>query len=429
MFDSDNIAKLSKENSFVQRVRKVTAISLLESVLFSGNDPSKVSLNDMAIYHRIHYGIKLTRQSIGKRFNKNATEFLKQLLVHLLKVNLSESIPIFTCSKFGRITIKDSTCNQLPENLKNAYPESGGAGSKASVRVQFEYDLKNLEVLNLTVSAFNDQDNKNAKDTLDDIKKDDLVIRDLGYVTMEILKAIEKREAWYISRLNASITVSDESTGEQLDFSAIEEYMKKNKLSSIEKYVLLGEKKYRTRLIIETVPTSVKEERIRKATKESKKKGRKISKDKKARFGLNLFLTNCTAEILSASEIRKIYGIRWQIEMIFKAWKQNSQFHKIKKINVDRFEFLLYAKLILIMLQWKIYQAIDITTYSNVRERISILKMYKTFKQFIENFKDILRGNIDRFTDMIICLKEIATDHLKHEDRKNRINWRLVENI
>ena len=319
MFEKENIFQLSKDSMFVQRKRKVTAISLLESVLYSDNDPSKVSLNDMAIYHRINYGLMLTRQALAKRFDKNATNFLKKLLGHLLESNLSESASIFTNSKFKRITIKDSTSNQLPENLKSTYPGSGGSGSKSSVRIQFEYDLKNLEVLELSVSAFNNQDKKNAKDTLDNIKRNELVIRDLGYITFDILEEIGKRKAWYLSRLNPVTKVTDQATGTILDFVLIEEYMKHNGLCSIEKNVFIGAKKLPVRLVIELVPDKIKEERLRKALKEGKKKGRVMSKEKRARLGLNLFLTNCPEQMLAASELRKIYGIRWQIELIFKA--------------------------------------------------------------------------------------------------------------
>jgi hypothetical protein len=429
MFEKENIFQLSKDSMFVQRQRKVTAISLLESVLYSDNDPSKVSLNDMAIYHRINYGLMLTRQALAKRFDKNATNFLKKLLGHLLESNLSESASIFTNSKFKRITIKDSTSNQLPENLKSTYPGSGGSGSKSSVRIQFEYDLKNLEVLELSVSAFNNQDKKNAKDTLDNIKRNDLVIRDLGYITFDILEEIGKRKAWYLSRLNPVTKVTDQATGTILDFVLIEEYMKHNGLCSIEKNVFIGAKRLPVRLVIELVPDKIKEERLRKALKEGKKKGRVMSKEKRARLGLNLFLTNCPEQMLAASELRKIYGIRWQIELIFKAWKQTSGFHKIKKMNVDRFEFLLYAKLVLLMLHWKIYQAIDILTYHKIRLRVSVIKIYKTLKQFSGHIKDIIRGNDYLIGELVACLIDLSYSHLSHSDRKNRINWRNVENI
>ncbi|MGQ1892075.1 IS4 family transposase [Thermophagus sp. OGC60D27] len=430
MFDNENILTLSKSNGFIKRLRKVRPIPLIEAVLFSNEDPSKVSLNDIAMYLNFKFGIKLTRQAIKKRFNKNATIFLKQLLEGLLHSNLEDKVPSFTQSCFERIIIKDSTCNQLPDHFKSVYPGSGGSGSKSAVRIQFEYDLKNLKVLELSVSSFNHQDLHNAKETIAEIDKNDLVLRDMGYVSLEVLKLIDAAEAWYISRLKPNMTkICDTATGKLLDFSKIEQYMRKNNLSLLEKEVLIGEEKYKTRLVIELIPDQVKAERIRKAEKNAKKKNRQISKQRKAKFGLNLFLTNCSPNMISACELRRIYGIRWQIEMIFKAWKQNIPFHKIKKMSIDRYEFLLYSKLIIIILQWKFYQIMDIISYTKRRRRVSPLKIYKAFRLIKEKFIDIMRGNKGSTRETINRLLDACNFYMLHDDRKGRINWRSAQII
>ena len=414
---------------FIERVRKITPVSMIESILFTNQDPSKVSLNDMAIYHKIHCGIEITRQAISKRFSKAATEFVKLLLAHLLKSNLSVDPEIFTNSNFNRILIKDSSSNQLPENLKDKYPGSGGASSKASVRIQFEYDLKNQEVLELSPSAFNEQDIKNAKETLCNIKKDDLVIRDLGYVSTEVLYGIEEKKAWYISRLGNNYDVYEKQTGEKIDFNKLEQFMRKHKICTVDKEVFVGANKYPTRLVIEIVPDPVKAERIRKAKKKSVRKGTKISEKSRARFGLNLFLTNCTQTMISAPEIRKIYGIRWQVELIFKAWKQNIQFHKIKKMDIHRYEFLLYTKLVMVLLTWRLHQSVDTYMFWKDRQRISVLKLYKTINQLNEQVRGIIRGNKDSIIKLTEYMLDIGKNYLLHDDRKNRINWRNVQNI
>ena len=421
---------MSKSNGFIKRLRKIRPIPLIEAVLFSNEDPSKVSLNDIAMYLNFKFGIKLTRQAIKKRFNKNATNFLKQVLEGLLHSNLEDKVPVFSHSCFERITIKDSTCNQLPDQFKSVYPGSGGSGSKSAVRIQFEYDLKNLKVPELSVSPFNHQDLHNSKETISGVRKNDLVLRDLGYISLEVLKMIDASEAWYISRLNPNISkVYDAATGKLLDFAKTEQYMRRNNLSLIEKEVLLGDEKYKTRLVLELVPDEVKAGRIRNAEKYAKRKSRQIAKQRKAKFGLNLFLTNCPSKMIAAGEVRRIYGIRWQIEMIFKAWKQNIQFHKIKKMSIDRYEFLLYSKLIVIMLQWKFYQIMDIISYAKNKRRVSLLKIYKAFGLIKEKFISLLRGDKESARDIIKRLLDACNSYILHDDRKGRINWRSAQII
>lgn len=428
-FEQGNIIDLSVKSGFVKRIRKITPISILESVLFTSPDPIKVSLNDMAIYHKIHFGIELSRQAIAKRFTKPATGFVKSLLAQMLKSSLVKGEEIFTHTNFNRILIKDSTCNQLPENLKEEYPGSGGASSKASVRIQFEYDLKNQEITDLSPYAFNKQDISNAIDTLHNLHANDLVIRDLGYISIDTLKGIEETKAWYICRLNNGTDVYDPETGDKVDFKKIEAYMKKHGLVFIEMQVLASSKRHPTRLVIELVPLDIKEERVRKTKRKNVRSGSHTSAQTKARLGLNLFLTNCTQTMVAASEIRRVYGIRWQVELIFKAWKQNMQFHRVKKMNVDRYEFLLYAKLVMVLLTWKFYQAMDINMYLNNRHRISILKFFKTLFQFLDELKRLIRGDKKAISSITQELQDIGSMFLLHQDRKGRINWKNVQNI
>jgi len=205
--------------------------------------------------------------------------------------------------------------------------------------------------------------------------------------------------------------------------------VKKHGLVYIEKQVWVGSKKHPIRLVIELVPDNVKEERVRKTMRKNIRNGSKTSDQTKARLGLNLFLTNCPKTMIAASEIRKIYGIRWQVELIFKAWKQNMQFHRVKKMNIDRYEFLLYTKLVMVLLTWRLYQTMDIYMFQKKRQRISVLKFYKTIFQFTTGLKDVIRGNEKAIFKMIDQFLKIIGKFLQHDDRKDRINWINVQRI
>jgi hypothetical protein len=89
---------------------------------------------------------------------------------------------------FPEVRIKDSTCFQLPEEMADKYPGSGGASSKAAVRIQFEYDIKTGKVIDLSLHPFNTQDSVNAESSLDDIAPNVLLLRDLGYISTFVLK-------------------------------------------------------------------------------------------------------------------------------------------------------------------------------------------------------------------------------------------------
>ncbi|MDD2466547.1 MAG: hypothetical protein PHI97_21325 [Desulfobulbus sp.] len=86
--------------------------------------------------------------------------------------------------------IKDSVCFQIDPYLAMYYPGSGGGGSAANVKIQFEYDLVSGKIFDLSLHAFNDQDATNSTLPLDVARENDLVIRDLAYMHLPASRGI-----------------------------------------------------------------------------------------------------------------------------------------------------------------------------------------------------------------------------------------------
>jgi transposase len=117
-----------------------------------------------------------------------------------------------------------------------------------------------------------------------------------------------------------------------------------------------GKEKIKVRLIIYLLLARLVEQRIRNLKKERSKKGRDInfSQKYKARLALNLLLTNTDREQVSTKSAWSLYRLRWQIELIFKTWKSFAAIDKVKKVQRYRLQCYIYARLILILIGWKI---------------------------------------------------------------------------
>ena len=81
------------------------------------------------------------------------------------------------------------------------------------------------------------------------------------------------------------------------------------------------------------------------------------------------------------------------------------------------------------MLNWKIYQVIDAMIYKDIRQRVSLLKLFKTLKQFKVQLRNVIRGYISKLDEVLRELKMLCKYHLIHDNRVDRINWKSVENI
>ena len=73
------------------------------------------------------------------------------------------------------------------------------------------------------------------------------------------------------------------------------------------------------------------------------------------RDGWHIIITNVGTEVMKTSEIFALYSVRWQIEIIFRAWKQSSQLVKAlaRHSNPLHLQTLMYGAILLLILTMK----------------------------------------------------------------------------
>ena len=423
IINEDRINCFAKETGFTCREGgKLNGYKFLDMLLFTHFNFKKLSLNDLSVQLAKRYGITIRKQSIDERFNENAVKFLKSIMEEAIKISINPNNKIYF-TKYEKVKIKDSTSFQLPENMKDVYQGSGGSSSDACIRIQFEYDLKDKKILDLSFHPYTTQDMTNAKDTIHDIKQNDLIIRDLGYIKVKYLEQIETQKAFYLNRLHSSTNAYENENGEiiKINFAELYKQMKVNNQIRLDKKVYIGSKdKFETRIIIELLPEEMYKERLRKAEKNAKRNGRKISKARKAKMGLNIFITNTD---IPAKQIRLLYTLRWQIELMFKIWKSIGEIHEVKKMKVERFEACLFAKLIWIVINWQIMRYIIIYFFNEHKIEISPYKLFKTLKADIIEFRNAIIKGLNNITKFIEENVKICPENHKSEKKKKSLTW------
>jgi hypothetical protein len=416
-FTHDTLEQLARETKFVQRDSKINGQNFFDIIVFNPEQLKQQSLNDLAIDLSERYGITITKQSLHDRFNDRALAFLQHALERLLNQQLEVTPLLATATAFGRILIKDSICFQIDESLAANYPGSGGSGSAAAVRIQFEYDLLNGHINDLSVQAFNDQDATDSLATLDLTQPGDLIIRDLAYMNLGVIKGLIKKGAFLLCRLQYSVHVY-ELTGNSyavLDFVKLRTFMQQNQLSVMEKEAYLGSvDRLKLRLIIHLLPDEVVAQRLRKAQMNNNKKGRgQLSKEYKARAALNLFITTATEHQIPLTAVGSFYRLRWQIELMFKIWKSLCHINKVKQVKKQRLECYIYAKLIGIVLSWQIIWAVAKFTLRKDNQALSYYKAFKTMQRVkLTALRAILFGGIGNISQFMI--KFYSLSKLKH---------------
>lgn len=420
-FTKEELNQLAVEAGFVQRKGKLNGSLFLDLIVFNSDNLKDQSLNDLSIILKDRHGIDITKQSLHERFNENALLFLKDALEQLMGKQLNTERALFgDCKEFNRILIKDSTCFQIDESLVEYYPGSGGSGSKASVRIQFEYDILSGQINDLSLNAFNDQDAKDSVATMELTKEGDLIIRDLAYMNLEALQLIVEKLAFFLCRANPNVYIYEKEVDEykKIDFVEITAFMRKNNLGSMQRNVYLGVKeRFQVRLIIHLLPEQEVAKRLRNAVQNNKKKGGdgNLSKEYKARAFLNLFITNASEEQIPLDHVWQLYRLRWQIELIFKIWKSISNIEKVKKVKKHRLECYIFSKLIIIVLGWKVMWSVAKQLHINEGKALSFFKASKT----------LLRTKLGELREVFLTRKSSVINFMKNIYDISRTNHLL----
>jgi len=422
-FQAEEIEQLAHEKLFVQRKSKLNGMTFLSLIVFNVNTLHQESLNDLTVDLAQNYDIDITKQGLQNRFNACAVSFLKAALENLLKKQLSAKVSFPHCIEFKRFLIKDSVCFQVDDSLAAYYPGSGGSASKANVRIQFEYDLLNGTIVDLSLNAFNDQDAKNSIATLELVEQGDLIVRDLAYMHLDALHGIIENYAHFLCRLNSTTKVYQEKDGEyvELDFSAIIKFLREKKIKQFEQVVALGEDKtLHVRLFLFLVPTAVHNQRIRKAQKNAKKKGYQLSKAFKVRAALSLFITSAPAELLSIDASYRIYSLRWQIELTFKIWKSICKIDQVKKVGKERLECYILAKLLIIVLCWRIAWFTNSLLKRHYAKDLSFFKAFKTLMRDMHRLEKLFVAKAIPAIDYLLEFLKISEKKHVLEKKKGR---------
>lgn len=428
-FTDQELDQLAQQTQFTQRkVNKLSGSTFFKLIIFNNDTLSEQSLNSLCVNLAMHEQINITEQSLNERFNNHALNFLKRALEEVLTNQIADKVVFTNQCCFKRILIKDSTCFQIDESLSEIYPGSGGAASKASVRIQFEYDILCGTITALAITPFIIQDATDSKNTIIELQAGDLIIRDLAYMSNEVLKSIIEAACFFLCRPMSNVIMFEyldeqRKVIREINFVSLREYMKQHHLNRIEKLVLLGkEKTIQVRLIICLLPSEIASKRIHTFNRNSK--GKKHSSEYRARAFFNLFITNAPKEFLCDDQAAPLYTIRWQIELLFKIWKSIAHIDKVKKVKQERFECYIHAKLIIILLCWRLFWNVNKYIYKNDKILVSGYKFFKTILNNIKDFSTVwLNESFENQVIVVYNLCQLSAMYLLCETKGSDSNY------
>jgi hypothetical protein len=400
-----------------------------DSLLYDATSLTTKSCNQMAIETKSIHKVDISKQGIDQRFNEGAVKYIQSLISEVLSTQVSQVIENGVLNFFNRVNIKDSSKFNLPARLKDKLPGFGGSGSEAGACVQYEFEIKSGHTNDLTITAANRPDSKDALETKDAVMKGDLTIRDLGYFAVKYFIAANKVGAFFLSKLNPKINVYEMKMNdfEELDFGQLYKMMKGNHIEKLDKEVYIGKKeKLPVRLVIELMPDDVFSTRMQKIKQYNNKKGHQTSKEYSNRARFNLFISNIPLQMIDGESLAKLYKIRWQVELIFKIWKSTFGIDNITPMKYERLMCTLNARLLLVMLSWETIMVQRGLLFKKTGKLLSIIKCFSTLKENSTQLRFILTQGAKAIQKWIKWVVEIFETKHWLEKKKNKLGFEEI---
>jgi len=430
VFDPEHLEVLARQHAFIQRssskLRGRDFVELMTTALLEDPSMSLEGLCDTLGDLNPH--AQMTPQALHQRLNPSAVSYLQDVFALALRQQLEpvcQRLPPGALAPFARVLLEDSTQCRLHAKLAEDFKGSGGSASTSALKLDVIYEVMHHSLLEVHLSDGKAADQGRALAIVPHLRPGDLVLRDLGYLSLESLWQIESHGAWYLSRLSKGVAVYLEAQA-QAEAIDVFSYLQKNYADDdvIDLPVSLGHERVSCRLLAYRLPEQVIEERRRKALEEARKKGRTLTQAYLNWLTFGLYITNVTREMLSAKVVSIVYSLRWQVELMLKNWKSLLNIHILKGTRPERIKCILYGRLITITMMTLIASYASWYAEDYLQRELSIPKLINWLKRQGRFAQAMHVGTVEKLCN---DLRRTLPKILCKQKRKRRTSRQLLK--
>jgi hypothetical protein len=392
IFTEPYLLKLAKDLKFTRRTpRKIDVVHLLASVCEECIHGSP-SCNDLASQIQTISGGAPSRQAVNLRLNQAFKNILQRLLEKVIGEKIAwngypKAKTTHPFRGYRRVLVQDSTIIKLPGHLFADF--SGVSNAQSSVcnaRIQATYNLLDDRLIGFSIDPYSKNDQAAAPEL--PLQKGDLVLRDRGYLVIDEIQRHRNAGADCIYRHKTGTIYLDPNTLDPIDLPAL---LKGH--GQIDREVLLNNAS-RTRVRLVTAPVDTETANLRRMKAKKETRGHHPSQAVLELMDWTIFITTIPATLASFKEILAIYGLRWRIEIIFKAWKSHMKFPLLHRVSKLQMAILLKARLLIIAACTNIvYGPLERMLLQNYDRRLSLLKFMRFLSKSPARFIRVLQSH------------------------------------
>jgi hypothetical protein len=162
-----------------------------------------------------------------------------------------------------------------------------------------------------------------------EFKPSDIVVSDNGYGYRSSVANLEEKQAAGVLRIHPNTFPLEDELGQPLDLWSLLRQTKGPQWWERQAYCTHNQQRYAVRVIACKLPPEKVGLARKRIEKRAQKKGRLVSFNSLVLAGWLLLITTLDELDWPATDVLRLYRVRWQIELLFKRMKQMLQMHQI----------------------------------------------------------------------------------------------------
>lgn len=394
----EQIEVLARESGFIKRKVTVTGSGFVQALIMAFQAKRTASYSEIS-QSASSLGMPMSAQGMEQRLNESSAKFMKSVLESAVKEKVSgiaqSAFPLL--EKFKGVHLRDSSTISLPASLQEIWKGSGHAGGEsAALKLQVSWEYSHGALDGIFLQDGYCQDKTSPYQNME-LPVGALHLADLGYFSLEKLAHDSDQGVYWITRWKFKTSLWDELE-HLLDLA---EFLFAQTHSQLDLPVQVGGKQQLAcRLLASRVPQEIADQRRKRIKDSYRKKGRQPSEKLLRLAEWTIILTNVPSALLSLKEVLLLLKVRWQIEILFKLWKEYLSIDEWNSQNPWRILTEIYAKLLTaILFHWT--TLFDFWHYPDrsLFKAVQIFQKYITIILFNLNNINLLRSTLQRLSD------------------------------
>ncbi len=370
----------AKTSGMIKRERKIEAFEMLWVLVFSFGAHLQRNLASMKRKYEIESKKTLADSSWYVRFTPELADFLKLCVTHVMEQLAQEQNKILNekLTNFKDVLIQDSTIIRLHKSLAKKWPAARSKTVAAGVKVGMLVSA----VANSpkSIGIYPERTSELTTLRIGPWIKDRILLIDLGFYKHLLFSKIKQYEGSFVSRLKGNVNpliifAHTSCTVKNIDVKGkhLNEILPKLKGEVLDVEV--------------EIPFKRPNYNGKSKTRMDSERFRLIAVYNVDEEKYHIYLTDISPDVLGPEDIAKLYGARWDIELVFKELKSRYDLDVINTTKPYTVEAYIWISILTLLISRRIY---NIVRRHSPKEKMVQYTQLRWSTIFTENASDQL---------------------------------------